>query len=187
MAIIGFAMKRTGSGRNLERWLRFWIFALAIKIVEVVIPMRMIYWIVKYFVIVSLATTWSPDLLPTASRAMQWVINEGPRLSNRVRTDVANVLDGLRDGVENYAAGAPISINTPSSPATTTSSATGTAPTTRMNIATPFQIQPYMPDNTGVLAAVETRRRQLEAELVALATIQEGASMGARLPEVPVD
>lgn len=59
MASVAFAMNRRGASKSLERWIRFWIFALAVKIVEVIIPMQLVYWVVKYFIIVSLVTTWS--------------------------------------------------------------------------------------------------------------------------------
>lgn len=119
------------------------------------------------------------------------MINEAPKLSDRVRADVTNVLDGLRDGVESYAAGAEININTASSPAPTTSSATVITPMPAISTATPLQIHSTAHDATGTFAAaVEARRRQLEVELAALAVIQERASSGdaaMRLPEVPVD
>lgn len=122
---------------------------------------------------------------------MEWMIKEGPKLSERVRADVTTVLDGLKDEVENYAARGPINKNTAHSPeAATISGAIRTTSTPNMTVAAPLRIQPNAQDHTGIIAAVEARRQQLEAELAALAVIQESASAidtTMRMPEVPID
>jgi len=181
MAGIAFAINRQGSSQNLEKWIRFWLIAIAIKIVELIIPRTLIYSIVKYFIIVSLATTWSPDLLQMSSKAILWMMNEGPKLSARVTADVTSVVNGLRDGAEHYAAGAPINVNI---------SSTRARPHAASIHAIPLLTQPGSQDTTGILAAVEARRRQLESELAALTVIGRGAADGdvtIRMPEVPVD
>ncbi|KAG8997373.1 hypothetical protein FRB95_006164 [Tulasnella sp. JGI-2019a] len=173
MASISFAMGRQGSSQTLEKWIRFWIIAICIKIVEVILPMSLVYSIVKYIIIMSLASTWSPDL----RKVLLWMMEEGPRLSARARGDLATVMEGLRAGMESYAAGAPINTNS------------NTPIPHPMAAATPLQLQSNTQDATSIFAAVEARRRQLEAELATLTKIQGGAAVGGveRMPEVVVD
>lgn len=60
---MSFALRRNGSGKQLMLWLKFWTVALVVKVVELIVPIRLAYWVAKYAVIMFVASRMTVNVV----------------------------------------------------------------------------------------------------------------------------
>lgn len=64
---MAFALKRNGAGSRLAVWMKFWVIATVVKVIEILLPMRLLYYVAKYAFIMFVASKMTIRLVSVFS------------------------------------------------------------------------------------------------------------------------